>query len=235
MGLILLAVTATVVGAADLIRKLPFAANQVLSLACGGTVLVCWAALLLLGVAWSSPQRRFTTSFLGALCAIALCLVFIEASGTLWWRFFAAEAWEKYPDEHGFLKQSTGRTCSPAAAAMLLHLHGIRASEGELAYLSGTTLFGTDGFRMRRALERKVAAHQLRASLKQTNYSAMEQENKPFLAHLHGSYGGHAVVVLELQRESVRVLDPAFGKEKVMSGRQFDGEWDDTAILIEGP
>ncbi len=45
------------------------------------------------------------------------------------------------------------------SAAMLLHCYGVRTSEGEMAYLANTSLFGTDARSIRPALNAKLARH----------------------------------------------------------------------------
>lgn len=220
-------------GAVSLAGLLPDAVGRLVSWVGGGTVLLSWAALLLLGVAWSAPGRRLSGGFLTGLAAVAGCLLLIEGSGPLWWRFAAPELWQNTPDSQGYLRQSSGLTCSPAAAAMLLRRHGIEASEGEMAYLAGTSLFGSDAYAMGRALSRKVRPHGWRAYAGHMSYEECVRRGEPFLAHVWGPDLGHAVLVERISREEVRIVDPLEGRPKRMPRGDFERVWDGTVVTVD--
>src|SRR5947209_4007089 len=173
-----LTVTVAVVAAAGLSLAVPLPGGFIdfLSRLGGTTVLLYWAALLLLGVVWAAPGRGLSSGFIAALATLTGCLIVIETGGRLWWRFAAPELWERTADAGGCLRQRSGLTCSPAAAVMLLHRHGIPASEGEMAYLAGTSLFGTDAPSMCRALQAKVEPLGRRAEARRTDYEACRRD-----------------------------------------------------------
>src|SRR6476646_10548800 len=124
----------------------------------GAKTVLCWSALALLGVAWRSPRRGFTPQFLVFLAAVSGLLITIEASASLWWRWVDPNAWTNTVDQNGLLTQSSGKTCGPASGVMLLHHYGVGTSEGEMAYLSRTSWFGTDCYDLSRAIQDKVKA-----------------------------------------------------------------------------
>ena len=151
--------TAVIVGGTALAFLLPNDVAPLLSRLGGATVALSWTALLLVGVVWRVPGRSFSTGFLVSLALLAGCLIAIESSGRLWWRFGDPRAWQRVPNAEGLLRQSSGLSCSPTAAAMLLHRYGIGSSEGEMAYLANTSLFGTDAYSIARALQMKAQSH----------------------------------------------------------------------------
>src|SRR5262249_1489771 len=108
------------VGAAALGVLLPPLFNYVLSYLCSISLLLYWSALFLLGAAWSGPKRGVSNAFLVVLMMVAGGFILVESSGRLWWRWAATDAWDNTPDANGNVRQSTGLTCLPAAAAMLL-------------------------------------------------------------------------------------------------------------------
>src|SRR5581483_11626133 len=109
-----------------------------------------------LGVAWSAPKKSLSPAFLGIIASITFLVFLNESAGRLWWRFAADSLWANRPDANGCLTQTTGLTCASAANAMLLRHLGVTASEGELAYLSNTSLLGTTALDMADALRLKL-------------------------------------------------------------------------------
>jgi hypothetical protein len=233
LGLVTGAVVCVVGGAAALAGVLPDGVGRVVSLVGGGTVLLAWVALLLLGAAWAAPDRRLSSGFLACLAALAGGLLLIEGSGPLWWRFGAPGLWQNAPDADGRLRQSSGLTCSPAAAAMLLHRYSVPASEGEMAYLAGTSLFGSDAPAMARALGAKVRPHGWAAHAGRAGYEDCVRWGGPFLAHVRGPDLGHAVLVEEASEDSLRITDPLDGRPRRMSRGEFERVWDGTVIRID--
>ena len=216
----------------SLARVLPLQVEQAAFYLGGLTTLLCLVATFLLGVVWGVPHRSLTTPFLAALALIAVVVVGIESSGRLWWRFGSPGAWSRTVNEFGLLHQSSAVTCSPAAAVMLLHQHGVVAGEGEMAYLSGTTVLGTDATGIARALEAKAAPHGLRAEVSQTTYDECLSREEPFLAHVAGRYLGHAVAVIGMSQYAVIVLDPAEGQPRTMTRDEFESQWDRVAVRL---
>jgi hypothetical protein len=231
IALVVLCIGVVAVAGASFVRPLPDEVGRVLSLLGGAAVLLSWVALLLLGVVWGVPGRSLSSGFLAALAGLAGCLVLIESGGRLWWRFCAPQMWNRTADPKGLLHQSSAVTCSPAAAVMLLHHHGINASEGEMAYLAGTSLFGTDAHAMARALDQKGYPH-MTALVERTDYENLLRRGGPFLAHVQESFTGHALLVVAVSAEHVEVLDPLDGRQRRMSRVEFERVWDGMAISM---
>jgi hypothetical protein len=218
----------------SLVGILPFITRSILSTLGGGTTVLCWTAVFLLGYATGSPRRTVSKSFLIMLVVIVAGILVIEGNGRLWWRFAAIDAWKRTTDPAGGLAQSSGWTCSPAAAVMLLHHHGIRSSEGEMAYLANTTLFGTDGFDLASALEEKIRDRGWRARIQETDYRTSVTKNKPFVAHVSDpKVGAHAVFIAVLAEDHAEMIDPLVGWKTQVSRAQFEQIWDGTAIWID--
>jgi hypothetical protein len=213
---------------------MPFWARDFVSALGGGTVVMCCAAMIFLGFARGSPQRKASKEFLAALILIVAAILIIECGGRLWWRFGAAASWQRTVNANGCLVQSTRWTCSPAAGVMLLHNHGVPASEGEMAYLANTTLFGTDGLTLACALTEKVRDRAWHAELHETDYQHCCSRGKPFVAHISSQEtGAHAVFVSKISADHVEVVDPLVGWPTKMSRESFQAVWDGTAIWIE--
>ncbi len=212
---------------------MPFRVRVILSALGGGSVAMSCAALILIGFAWASPKRTLSKHFLGTLVAIVAVVLLIEGGGRLWWRFAADSLWQRTANRNGLVTQSTRWTCSPAAAVMLLHAHGVRASEGEMAYLANTSLFGTYGFDLTRALTEKICDHGWHAELHETSYAVCLSRSKPFVAHIWSQEtGGHAIFVHRLTSAHAFVVDPLVGWPAKKSREDFERVWDGTAIWI---
>lgn len=224
-------VLASAVGAATVaLLETPEVVAEPLSRLGGVTVVLSWTALFLLGAASLRPAGSFSARFLGMLACVAALLVVIESAGALWWRFCAAESWDRRCDPRGCLQQSSGLTCAPATACMLLRHYGINASEGELAYLAGTSLFGTDGPAIARALRLKVEPFGLQVRLERPQSMPLR---RPFLAVVRSPNLGHALLVERLLVEQVTVVDPLDGERRHMARAAFDAAWTGTALYLE--
>jgi hypothetical protein len=230
-ALVLLALLVVAVGALSLAGQLPIQIDVALF---GATGVLSCVALFLLGIVWTVPGRSFNSDFLVVLALLAECLLLIESSGHLWWRFCEPDSWQRSPDAEGRLEQSSARTCSPTAAAMLLKHFGVNTSEGEMAYLAGTTLLGTDASSIARALDEKARRHGLQADVRHTGYEACLDRDAPFLAHVRGkSFGhGHALLIEQLFPDRVEYLDPGDGNRKTMMRDEFEQVWDGTAVYL---
>jgi hypothetical protein len=235
--LLCLAIGAIAVGGSAAAGLLPGGINSVLSRLGGGTVLLSWAALLLLGVVWGLPKRSLSTGFLAALAVVAFTLLVIETGGRLWWRFPGGDLWQRTANADGCLRQSSGVTCSPAAGVMLLHHHGIAASEGEMAYLANSSFFGTDAHSLCRALAEKVQDRGWTAEVRPADYETCIHEGWAFVAHVRRpDVGGHAVFVERVLPEHVQVIDPLAGMRAKLSRAEFEQQWDGVVIrVISGP
>jgi hypothetical protein len=203
-----------------------------ISLIGGAATLLCWAALLVLGFVWGAPRKTLSPTFLGCLAGLATLLLLIESSGWILWRYVMTDTWERTVNADGYMRQSNGLTCSPAAAVMLLHYHGIKASEGEMAYLAGTSVFGTEIHAMAEALSAKVQDRGWRAVAGVREYADCLHRQKPFLAHIRTEFGGHAVFVLKIDSHGVIVIDPLDGQRTSYPREVFKEIWDETVIEI---
>jgi hypothetical protein len=223
----------TVVGLA-LCDIIPTWANRVFSFLGGPFFILSWAALFLFGVVWSAPHRRFSTGFLSCLVLVATTLLVLEGSGRLWWRFFASSLWERTVDSQGLLRQSNGLTCSPVAGVLLLHHYGIETSEGEMAYLANTSVFGTDAYGLAEALEEMGRERGLHGDILRIDYEGIIQRGGPFVAHLRKpDIGGHAVLVERIEPDYVEIIDPLDGLRTKTTRADFVKMWDGTAIGLE--
>jgi hypothetical protein len=222
------------VGVASITGALPPNAGRALAEIGGGTVVCCVVAAFLLGAAIGSPKVRFTSHFLVSMFGIACLLLLIEGSGRLYWRFGNPAAWVRFADGDGKLRQTTGMTCEPTAAVMLLHAAGVKASEGEMAYRSGTSLFGTDAHSVTAALADKVRPRGLRAETRVTTYDDALTRDRPAVVHIYPpGGGGHAVFVETFTPDGVILIDPADGKRYAVPRDDFTRIWDGTAVWLE--
>jgi hypothetical protein len=199
----------------------------------GASSLCCYAALYLFGLLWQLPKRSLSSNFLAAMSLLVGVLLLVENGGPLAWRFSETPMWRNAPDELGHLTQTTGYTCAPASGTMLLHRYGIPASEGELAYLGGSSLFGTDAQGMEDALSYLGRTRGLTARSGRLDYDAARALRRPFVAYLRIPEGGHAVFVERLTPEYVELIDPRFGEPQIMPRPEFAGYWDGRAVWLD--
>lgn len=199
----------------------------------GEAALACLAALTLIGVAGADRKTRRPVLTLAQ--ALVLVLLAALSSGSLGWRAFGQQLRANFPDADGALQQTTGITCGPAAASMLLHRAGIRVSEGELAERANTTpLQGTLPHALARAVDRVARRHSLRAHIQRVDYGEAVHLRKPFVALVsRPGMGRHAICVLKVMPEEVVSLDPLSGTRETLSREAFVAEWDPTVIWIE--
>ncbi len=230
--IVLVALAALSLALSSAFRFAPAGVEDVAFVLGGMTTLLCWVAVFLLGVVWGVPGRSTSSTFLGLIAGVALVVIAIESSGRLWWRFISPDIWDRTADSTGLLEQSSGLTCSPASAVMLLHQHGVPAGEGEMAYLAGTSPLGTDAAGIMRALQEKVGSRGWRVEAGHTTFDECLRRGEPFLAHVQGRYLGHAVLVAQIAPDEVTIFDPASGQAGTLNRQQFEGEWDGTAVRI---
>lgn len=231
--LVTVAIGIVVVGALTLGHVMPPQVGFWVSRIGGASVLLAWVAQFLVGMVWDTQGRSFSPTFLVLLSIIAGCLVAVESSGRLWFRYRESALFDRYPDPEGMLQQSSGASCSPTAAAMMLHRYGIKASEGEMAYLAGTSLFGTDAPSIARALRLKLDDQGWHVVARHMSYDECVQLGAPFIAHVAGSTSGHALLVERAVPDHVQIVDPAEGKRIWMLKAEFLRIWDGTAIYLE--
>jgi hypothetical protein len=216
---------------ASLGHIVPMAVEEMVSFIGGATVICCWMALVLLGIVWAAPRRHFSSTFLVLLGLIAAILILLDSGARLWWRYGMPHLWEMTADASGGLVQSTSSTCSPACAVMLLNYYGIPASEGEMAYLANTTLFGTDAYAMARALTGKMHGRGYQARVDTSDYDGLIGQGSPFIAHVRlPKVGAHALLVRKTTARFVEVIDPLVGIPERMSRADFEAIWDGSLV-----
>jgi hypothetical protein len=198
------------------------------------SVVACLAGLAVLGAAYRAERRTISNASLHLATGLAFAVLALLTSGWLMLRLLMPQVYGNRPDRDGILQQTTGMTCSPAAAAMLLHRFGISISEGELAERAGTGLLGTDPHSMVRALNRIVGSRGKRARVGRMGYEAAHRLHCPFVAHaFRPSIGGHAVFVETLSRTAATVVDPLLGTQEVEVRESFEEEWNGVTLWIE--
>lgn len=207
--------------------------NDVLWHIGGIATVACVLALLLLGVVLSSPGRSTSTGFLRVLVGLVALIIVLHNGGRLWWRFVSTGSWDNVPDQTGCLLQTTGWTCSPAVATMLLHHHGISTSEGEMAYLANTSYLGTDVQSIAQALTAKGEPKNLVAHIHYGDYDSCLQQSRPFLACVTiPGIGGHAVFVLHIGAEDIELVDPRFGVRQKLPRADIEPRWDGKIVSL---
>ena len=208
--------------------------NDVLWHVGGIANIACVLAMLLLGVVLAVPGRSTSTGFLRVLAGLVALIVVLNSGGRLWWRFVSQATWDNAPDARGCLTQSTGWTCSPAVAAMLLHHHGISTTEGEMAYLANTSYLGTDVQAIAQAMTAKGASQRLVAQIRHADYDSCLQQTGPFLACVTiPGIGGHAVFVLRMSPEEIELIDPRIGQRQKIARAQIEPQWDGKIVYLQ--
>jgi hypothetical protein len=203
----------------------------------GEGALACLGASVLLGIAWSERKRSSGRVVLAAATAMVFLLLTGLASGSVLWHYFGQKLRANYPDASGALQQTSGITCAPAAACMLLYRAGVRISEGELAELANTTpLQGTAPHALARAVDRVARAHRRRGRIQRVDYARAMRLGHAFVALMHRpGVGGHALCVLKADATRVRVIDPLSGSPDTIPRAEFIAEWDPVIVWIEKP
>jgi ABC-type bacteriocin/lantibiotic exporter with double-glycine peptidase domain len=151
------------------------------------------------------------------------------------WHYFGQKLRANFPDARGALQQTTGITCAPAAAFMLLFRSGLRVSEGELAERANTTPpQGTAPYALARAVNGIARRHRLRGCIRRVDYAHAVRLGRPFVAFMNRpGVGGHALCVLKAGTAQVRVIDPLSGSPETMTREEFVSEWDPVIVWVE--
>lgn len=137
-------------------------------------------------------------------------------------------------DPQGTCRQTSGYSCSAASAAMLLHRHGIAATEREMAELcvtmnggiagGGTSASGLmRGLRLKTDEPRRIRIGRPAYDLLPTP-SIISLRLSPTLTH--------SVLLERVTPEAATVVDPLYGRGTLNRGI-FDREWMGSAIWIE--
>ncbi|MGV3721289.1 MAG: hypothetical protein ACO1SX_10315 [Actinomycetota bacterium] len=159
-------------------------------------------------------------------------------------------------NESGYCVQTSDYSCSAAAAAMLLHAHGIPADEAEMASLCVTRAgYGTSPLGLYRGLAVKCRSRGLRPKLTRPGTSAgvgalgrpsivsigLELNAPAKVAEKMAEYGWqrgvkHAVVFLKADPHGawIDVADPSFGHERwpTRDARELRSIWDGLALAL---
>jgi hypothetical protein len=208
--------------------------GQILSLIGGEEILAVYAGLILIGIAWSSGRGndlRYHLIFAGSLLFLFLG---IYVFAPIAWRFTGAQLYKNYPDRHGMIQQSTGITCAPASAAMLLYCYGVKISEGEMAERAGTNLLtGTNKYLLARAMDMAGGQKHIRADAEHLTYNSAYSLQRPFITYIfRRDIGGHAILVMKMKVDDVSTIDPRAGSVDHLNREQFEHEWSGIVIRL---
>jgi ABC-type bacteriocin/lantibiotic exporter with double-glycine peptidase domain len=127
-----------------------------------------------------------------------------------------------------YAAQISDGACLPACVQMVLAYYGRKVSQTQLIRLLGTTDAGTPFSRLR-LLSQLGAAVDIR-----TNGTLVElQATLPVIVGLHTGWlpgyiveSQHAVVVMDIDAEGIRILDPAQGAGPILlSENEFLAAW----------
>ena len=136
--------------------------------------------------------------------------------------------------EDGFCRQTSGYSCSAASAAMLLHRHGVQATEREMAELSVTSNGGLAGggtteSGLMRGLRLKLGGMKI-PRIDRPTYDTLPT---PSIVGLRLSPRlTHSIVVVKITATEVKVLDPLYGRG-ILRRAEFERDWLGSAIWIE--
>src|SRR6185503_4577529 len=126
----------------------------------------------------------------------------------------------------GICHQTSGYSCSPASAAMLLHQAGIPATEREMAELCVTrcgnsSVAGTSDSGAMRGLRLKMQGRG-RPVISTPRY---DQLRAPAMVaiRIHDTMS-HSIVVLKVEPDQVKVIDPLYGRGTIPRF-QFERDW----------
>lgn len=200
----------------------------------GAGRLAAWLTCVLLGIVWGTPGRTWSTGFTMFVTGFLAVVLLMSSGGRLLWRYYRGNLWHQAVSEDGCLTQSTSITCGPAAASMLLYRHGINTTEGEIAYLSDTSLLGVSLHGLAHALDAKGRARGLVAIVQRLDYDACRTYEVPFIAEL--SVQGikrHTIFVECLAPDHAEVIDPWWGRRERMSRSDFERIWTGRTIRMQ--
>lgn len=131
-------------------------------------------------------------------------------------------------DADGLCRQSTGFSCSAAAAAMYLDRVGVATTEAEMAEACATTREGTTDAGIARGLRRKLPGRRVR--VRAPAYEALQAP--ALVSILIQRDIGHSVLLEHAGPEGVRIADP-LGSRRTMSKALFLARWQGTSIRVE--
>lgn len=137
-------------------------------------------------------------------------------------------------DAKGICHQTSGYSCSPAAAVMLLHQEGIPATEREMAELCVTrcgnsVVAGTSESGAMRGLRLKMEGRG-RPVISTPRYDELRSPAMVAI-RIHDRLS-HSIVVVEVEPDQVKVVDPLYGRGTIPRF-QFERDWKGIAINLE--
>jgi hypothetical protein len=134
----------------------------------------------------------------------------------------------------GICLQSTGYSCAPASAVMLLHRVGVESTEKEMAQLcvtraGGSSLSGTSDAGVMRGLRLKLMGRG-KPVISAPDY---DQLRAPALVMIQlNPRLGHCILISGVEPDQLRVIDPLYGKGTIPRV-QFERQWCGSAIHLE--
>ena len=137
-------------------------------------------------------------------------------------------------DQNGVCHQTSGYSCAAASAAMLLHLHGVRATEREMAGLcatrpGSTSLSGTSDSGIMRGLRIKLEG---RATPVISTPSYADIPVPSLVAIRIHERVSHCILVKAVEPDQVLVVDPLYGGGSIPRV-QFERDWLKSAISVQ--
>lgn len=138
---------------------------------------------------------------------------------------------------NGVCIQTTDYTCGAAAAAMLLHAHGVPASEAEMALICRTNAFtGTDVYAVAVGLRQKLAGSDREVRVVGADWAALAARRGPSLATIRfGLLVDHWVMIQELRGDAAVVLDPTRESARIIPREEFLSIWRGWLVTADRP
>ena len=124
--------------------------------------------------------------------------------------------------------QSTGFTCTPAAAATLLKVHGVDTSESEMAAACATTRSGTHVLGLARGLASKLPEGKFAVRACRLVPNEILRAHLPCITFT----GCHAWVIFRINRDYSLEIGEAFGGRKTVSWNHFAESFCGEAVLV---
>ena len=137
-------------------------------------------------------------------------------------------------DPDGICHQTSGYSCSAASAVMLLHRHGVQATEREMAELSVTSNGGlAGGGTTESGLMRGLRIKLNGMKTPRINCPSYDALPTPSIVPIRLSPTlSHSIVVIKVLPTEVKVLDPLYGRG-TLRREEFERDWMRSAIWIE--
>lgn len=110
------------------------------------------------------------------------------------------------------VKQNGFRDCAAACLLSIIRYYGGNASKEELNYLIKTDKYGTNAYNL---IEGAKAIGFEGYGLKKAYVELLEYENLPVIAHTKVNNMYHYVVIYEINKKYIKIMDPINGLKKV--------------------